>query len=92
MDTRRAEFELLANAARLSIRVMTSDGAEEREAPWQTLRCKIRRGDVEDGALALTFAIGALSFHDARPRGYSVEEYMEGDEWTEAYRRWARGR
>jgi len=82
MDTRRAEYELLANAARLSIRALTSDGAEEADASWQTLRCKIRRDDVEDGAFALIFTIAALSFHDARPRRYPAEEYMEGDEWT----------
>jgi len=82
MDTRQAEYELLANAARLSIRVLTSDGIEESGASWQTLRCKIRRDDVEDGALALIFTIAALSFHDARPRGYSFEEFVEGDEWT----------
>jgi hypothetical protein len=44
MDTRPVEHELLANAARLSIRVLTSDGAEAPDASWQTLRCKIRRG------------------------------------------------
>jgi hypothetical protein len=40
------------------------------------------RDDVEDGALALIFALGVLSFHDARPRGNSHIDYVEGDEWT----------
>jgi hypothetical protein len=62
--------------------VLTSDGTEQPDASWQTLRCKIRRDGVEDGALALIFAIAALSFHDARPRGYSFEEFAESDEWT----------
>jgi hypothetical protein len=82
MDMRRTEYELLAGAARLSIRVLTSEGAEEPDASWQALRCKIRRDDVDDGALALIFAIAALSFHDARPRGYSFEDFSESDEWT----------
>jgi hypothetical protein len=32
------------------------------------------RDDVEDGALALIFALGVLSFHDARPRGGRRDE------------------
>lgn len=48
----------------------------------QRLRCKILRDDVEDGALALVFAVAALSFHDARPRGTSDIDYVERDEWT----------
>jgi hypothetical protein len=32
------------------------------------------RDDVEDGALALIFALGVLLFHDARPRGGRRDE------------------
>ena len=37
---------------------------------------------MEDGALALIFAVAALSSHDARPRGASDVDYIERDEWT----------
>ncbi|MPZ17534.1 MAG: hypothetical protein GEV06_06440 [Luteitalea sp.] len=37
---------------------------------------------MEDGALALIFALAVLSFHDARPRGSSEIDYIERDEWT----------
>jgi len=37
---------------------------------------------VDDGSLALIFALAVLSFHDARPRGMSDIDYVERDEWT----------
>lgn len=77
-----ASYDLLARARTLAIRTLSSDGEEDRDASWQHLRCKIRRDDVGEGALALMFAIAALSFHDARPRGTSGIEYRERDEWT----------
>jgi len=36
---------------------------------------------VEWGALGSLFVIGALSFHDARPRGASEIDYREDDEF-----------
>jgi hypothetical protein len=32
--------------------------------------------------VGLIFAIGALLFHDDRPRGFSDREFVENDEWT----------
>ncbi len=62
--------------------MLTTEGTEERDYSAQRLRCKILRNDVEDGALALIFAVAALSFHDARPRGTSDVDYAERDDWT----------
>ena len=75
-------YELLVRAATQPTRVLTTEGTEERDYSAQRLRCKILRNDVEDGALALIFAIAALSFHDARPRGASDVDYAERDDWT----------
>ena len=75
-------YELLVRAATQPTRVLTTEGTEEREFSAQRLRCKILRDDVEDGALALVFAVAALSFHDARPRGTSDVDYTERDDWT----------
>lgn len=75
-------YELLVRAATQPTRVLTTEGTEERECSAQRLRCKILRDDVEDGALALIFAIAALSFDDARPRGTSDVDYAERDDWT----------
>lgn len=36
---------------------------------------------VESSAFALIFTLGALSFHDGRPRGFSGVHFEEADEW-----------
>ena len=64
------------------MRILTEETTEETAFSTQRLRCKIMRDDVDDGALALIFAVAALSFHDARPRGTSDIDYVERDEWT----------
>jgi hypothetical protein len=37
--------------------------------------------DIEFAALPLIYALGALSFADARPRGYSGNEFVPLDDW-----------
>jgi hypothetical protein len=76
-----AAYELLERIATLPIRILSSEALEQPDCSSQRLRCKILRDDVEDGALALIFALAVLSFHDARPRGNSHIEYVERDEW-----------
>jgi len=75
-------FELLARVAILPLRILSSEATEEPEFSAQRMRVKILRDDVEDGALALIFAVAVFSFHDARPRGTSDIDYVERDEWT----------
>jgi hypothetical protein len=52
----------------------------------EIVRVKIALPDVPEVlsscARGLIFAIGALSFHDARPRGYSDRDFVENEEWT----------
>lgn len=52
--------------------------------------------DVEWSAFGFIFAIGLLSFHDARPRGYSGMHFNAHDQWTAAdmqrHLRYERGR
>ena len=64
------------------MRILTVEATEETAFSTERLRCKIMRDDVHDGALALIFAVAALSFHDARPRGSSDIDSLERDEWT----------
>jgi hypothetical protein len=40
--------------------------------------------DAEWAALGFIYAVGLLSFHDARPRGVSGIEFQEHDDWTAA--------
>jgi len=81
-QTNSTAYELLARVAILPLRILSSKATEEPDFSAQYLRVKILRDDVEGGALALTFAIAVLSFHDARPRGTSDIDYIERDEWT----------
>ena len=74
--------ELLVRAATQPIRILAAKATEEPDFSNQRLRCKILRNDVADGALALIFAVAALSFDDARPRGTSDLDYVERDRWT----------
>ena len=37
---------------------------------------------LESCAFGLIFTLGALSFHDGRPRGYSGRLFEDEDEWT----------
>lgn len=75
-------YDLLASAAILPIRILSSEATEDPAFSAHRLRVKILRDDVEHGALALMFALAVLSFHDARPRGSSEIDYVERDEWT----------
>jgi hypothetical protein len=75
-------YELLARVAILPIRILSSSATEEPDFSAQRVRVKMLREDVDDGALALIFALAVLSFHDARPRGTSDIDYVERDEWT----------
>ncbi len=81
-ETKSTAYEFLARVKLLPVRVLSSEATEEPDFSSHRLRVKILREDVEDGALALIFAIAVLSFHDARPRGTSDIHYIDGDEWT----------
>ncbi len=39
---------------------------------------------LESCALGVIYALGVLSFHDARPRGNSGMDFAEKDDWTVA--------
>jgi hypothetical protein len=39
---------------------------------------------VDTCGIGLIFALGMLSFHDGRPRGYSGTFFQDDDEWTAA--------
>ena len=91
MIARHDAYELLARLAGLPIRVLMSEAAEQADFSSQCLRCKIRRHDVEDGGLAVIFALAVLSFHDARPRGNSHVAYVEEDSDPCPLRPWTSG-
>jgi len=77
-----AAVELLARLATLDIEVMRSDLQEEPDFSAHRLECRIAADALPDTALALVYALGLMSFAEARPRGRSSVDFEDADEWT----------
>ena len=75
---------LLKQVAGLRIRILKSEGEERPDASWQRLTCHVHRDDLPHAVFGLIFALGVLSFSDARPRGSSEIQFRQRDEWTVA--------
>jgi hypothetical protein len=82
MPNKNAEFTFLEQVCGLEIKVLQSSHEKFEDAENFQLILKINEDDVETCSLGLIFAIGALSFHDARPRGHSEMHYQDNDSWT----------
>ena len=82
MSEKALECVFLQQLVGLRIRILKSESDEQPEYSSQHLTCHVHREDIPTAALGLIFALGALSFHDARPRGGSHLDYNERDEWT----------
>ena len=82
MSEKALECGFLRQLVGLRVRILKSESAEQPEYSSQHLTCHVHREDIPTAALGLIFALGALSFHDARPRGGSHLDYNERDEWT----------
>ena len=89
-NDRQAGYRLIEQAACVDFRI---EGSEILEGPdggefGITIKLQIIRNPDEDfstdesGALGFLFAIGLLSFADARPRGASELDYRETDEFS----------
>jgi hypothetical protein len=74
--------DLLARLAALEIEVVRSDLEEEADFSAHRLECRISSESVPELALALIYAVGLMSFSEARPRGRSERDFREDDEWT----------
>ena len=77
-----ARVELRHTATVLRFRVLRAEGEERPERSWHRVTCHLHREDLPFGAIPFIFAIGGLSFADARPRGSSDIDYREQDDWT----------
>lgn len=94
------EHELLKTAMAVEVTV-TGTTITPTSTGDRHVRMEGRLGDDEDedvewGAFGFIYAIGLLSFHDARPRGHSGMHFKEHDPWTAAdmqrHLRYERGR
>jgi hypothetical protein len=80
-DAVEAVYDLASSVAAVRFRILRVEGEEHPDRSWQRVTCHLHREDVAWGAIPLLYAIGALSFGDARPRGSSEINYQERDEW-----------
>lgn len=69
------EFEVLESEAKPTV---SGDSLVTR------IELQLEEDDVEWGGLGFIFCIAVLSFHDARPRGASELDFVEGDQFTVA--------
>jgi hypothetical protein len=80
-DDIEAVAEVMSSAALVRLRLMKTEGEEDVDRSWQRVTCHLHREDLSWGAVPVIYALSALSFIDARPRGNSGIEYVEDDEW-----------
>jgi hypothetical protein len=79
-----AMVELVRTAALARFRILRTEGEERPDGSWLQLTCHVHREDVAWAAVPMIYAIGALSFADARPRGSSGLHFEEDDQWRVA--------
>ena len=79
------ELDLLQSATCVDIHVTSTRKQPTSADDWH-LEIEGRLGeeeddDVEFAGMGFLYAIGLLSFADARPRGYSENDFLPTDEW-----------
>ena len=82
------EHELIRSIACVEIEVVKTEKQPTSADDWH-LRIEGRFGDPEDddvefAGMGFIYAIGLLSFSDARPRGVSEMDFVSTDEWSTA--------
>lgn len=89
-DDEPAEYELLRTATLIDITVLSTEIQPTSEDSHVEIEAKLGScageedddaNDVEWGAFGLIYALGVLSFADARPRGTSAMHFEEDDTW-----------
>lgn len=83
-EERTLGYELLQQLVGIDIEIVDSDGGDEDGYSFERIELHVSEKDVEMSAFGLIFAIGVLSFHDARPRGNSEIDFQEKDDWVVA--------
>ena len=76
------EYELLKDVLALDLQVVNTEVGEVYENQSVQITMRDDPEILESCALSLIYAIGVLSFADARPRGISDMHFREHDDWT----------
>jgi hypothetical protein len=92
-DDRSAGFALIETGTLAKFEVTSTQAEPSPDGDTVFVRIEMQLGEpgeddgeeeVEWAAFGFMFVLSLLSFNDARPRGYSEKEYLEGDEFTVA--------
>lgn len=80
------EYKLIRDASLLDVEIIESDVRPTvGEEDWVVrMRLQVDEDLLDSCAYGLIFALGVLSFHDARPRGVSDNWFEDGDRFTTA--------
>ncbi|MEI9942215.1 MAG: hypothetical protein WDO69_33785 [Pseudomonadota bacterium] len=78
------EYKLIHDSSLLDIEVIESDANPTvGDEDWHVrMQLQVDEELVDSCAHGLIFAVGVLSFHDARPRGVSGEWFEDGDQFS----------
>jgi hypothetical protein len=74
--------ELLRQAATTDFEIVAVTEGDLAPGGSMDIVLRFDEDDVETSAFGIIFAIGVLSFHDARPAGASEMHFEADDEWT----------
>lgn len=75
-------IDLLGRLRGVELEVVRSELVEEEDHSRHSLILRLPAPAVSHAALGLIFALGALSFDEARAQGNSIIAFRERDEWT----------
>ena len=87
-DDKSIEIEFIHSIAGVDVVVLKTEKKPTSADDWH-IRIDGRLGDPEDddvefAGMGFLYAIGLLSFADARPRGVSGMDFVSTDEWSAA--------
>jgi hypothetical protein len=85
-DTRRLEYKLVHDALLLDVDVIETDARPNAVGEDEAVRIQLQTDPklIESSVHGFLFAVGALSFNDARPRSDSNECFEPNDRFTPA--------
>lgn len=82
-ENRTYAYELISETVGVvPVDILDTRVSEGTEDVIVEMDLKIDEDDVEPWAFGIIFALGVLSFDDARPRGASGDDFVDDDEWS----------
>lgn len=75
----RYEIELIEAALTTPVEIV--EVSDDRKLDHVRIDCKIESDEISTSAFGLIYTLSVLSFRDARPAGYTENQYDETDNW-----------